>query len=137
MRARPLRPVATTPPRPATKLVFAPPVAREPVQSAEPSPPESTTPRPAPSTHALALHVGQEVAPVLEHAQRITHASLTVDTSARASTEAPPGAAVRNTFNVNVQLDPAATAGGMDRRTLEDALVDILRETARRHGLEV
>ncbi|MCE9671253.1 hypothetical protein LY474_25930 [Myxococcus stipitatus] len=85
----------------------------------------------------FATQVGQEVAPVLEHAQRLTHASLTVDTSSRASTEAPPSSAVRNTFNVNVHLDPATAPGGMDRRTLEDALVDILRETARRHGLEV
>jgi hypothetical protein len=44
---------------------------------------------------------------------------------------------VRNTFNVNVHLDPSGAAPGVDRRALEEALVDILRDTARRHGLEV
>jgi hypothetical protein len=82
------------------------------------------------------------MAPVWEQAHQVTHSALTV---ARAS--APPassgipaagtGAAVANTFNVNVHVDPAHGQGGLDRRTLEDALVDILRETARRHGLEV
>ncbi|WP_164002674.1 hypothetical protein [Pyxidicoccus caerfyrddinensis] len=53
------------------------------------------------------------------------------------SAATPPGEAVRNTFNVNVHLDPSGAAPGVDRRALEEALVDILRDTARRHGLEV
>jgi hypothetical protein len=43
----------------------------------------------------------------------------------------------RNTFNVNVHLEPSHTSSGLDRHELEDALVDILRDAARRHGLEV
>lgn len=89
----------------------------------------------------LASQVSLSVAPVLERARQLSHEALTVDRTSRPSATdgaAPtPSAAVRNTFNVNVQLDSANTASGMDRRTLEDTLVDILRETARRHGLEV
>lgn len=72
--------------------------------------------------------------PVWEQAQGATHAALPVE---RVTTSSAQGAAVRNTFNVNVHLDSSEAPAGMDRRSLEDALVDILRETARRHGLEV
>jgi hypothetical protein len=80
--------------------------------------------------------------PVLEQAHQVTHSTLTVErASTPPATQGTPasgtGAAVRNTFNVNVHLDPANAQAGLDRRALEDALVDILRETARRHGLEV
>ncbi|MCP3060350.1 hypothetical protein LXT21_16335 [Myxococcus sp. K38C18041901] len=69
------------------------------------------------------------MAPLLEHARQL---SLPAP-SAEPTTSSP----VQNTFNVSVQVGADNTAAGMDRRTLEDALVDILRESARRHGLEV
>ncbi|WP_257456339.1 hypothetical protein [Archangium lipolyticum] len=99
----------------------------------------SSGPRPGTVPAALTEQVTRGLAPVWEQAHQLTHAALTVErASAPASTvTAPPSNAVRNTFNVNVHLDPSAPQEGLDRRTLEDALVDILRETARRHGLEV
>ncbi|MFP2913494.1 hypothetical protein ACLESD_52585, partial [Pyxidicoccus sp. 3LFB2] len=95
---------------------------------------------------AATLRLGEQVtrgmAPVWEKAHQLTHSALTVERSSAppASSGTPAAgteAAVRNTFNVNVHVDPEKNQGGLDRRTLEDALVDILRETARRHGLEV
>ena len=49
----------------------------------------------------------------------------------------PP--AVSNTFNVNVALGggPGATLGPTEREALQDALVDLLRDAARRQGLDV
>ncbi|QRN93820.1 hypothetical protein JRI60_32260 [Archangium violaceum] len=96
-------------------------------------------PRPGAVPAALAEQVTRGLSPVWEQAHQLTHTALTVErASTPASTvTAPPSGAVRNTFNVNVHLDPSAPQEGLDRRTLEDALVDILRETARRHGLEV
>ncbi|MFY0523789.1 hypothetical protein ACN28I_11655 [Archangium gephyra] len=60
--------------------------------------------------------------------QQLTHAAPAVE---RAS---PSG---RDTSNGNVPPAPSAPQAELDRRSLEDALVDILRETARRHGVEV
>lgn len=77
------------------------------------------------------------MAPVWEQAHQVTHSALTAARASTPGTSAGTDPAVRNTFNVSVHLDPANAQGGLDRRTLEDALVDILRETARRHGLEV
>ncbi|WP_143097091.1 hypothetical protein [Myxococcus fulvus] len=67
------------------------------------------------------------MAPLLEHAHQLSAPSAEPNTSSP----------VQNTFNVSVQVGADNAATGVDRRTLEDALVDILRESARRHGLEV
>ncbi|QSQ23229.1 hypothetical protein JY651_50540 [Pyxidicoccus parkwayensis] len=75
------------------------------------------------------------MAPVLEQAHQLTRSALPPQRSESAAT--PPGEAVRNTFNVNVHLEPSGASSGVDRRALEEALVEILRDTARRHGLEV
>jgi hypothetical protein len=75
------------------------------------------------------------MAPVLERAHQLTSTALAPQRST--SAEPSPGEAVRNTFNVNVHLEPSGAPSGVDRRALEEALVDILRDTARRHGLEV
>lgn len=48
-----------------------------------------------------------------------------------------PAPLVRNTFNVQVTLDPQHTDATADLDALEQALVDVLRACARRHGLEV
>jgi hypothetical protein len=77
------------------------------------------------------------MAPVLEQAHQLTRTALPPERSTSQSTPATSGEAVRNTFNVNVHLDPSGAPSGVDRRALEEALVDILRDTARRHGLEV
>lgn len=55
-----------------------------------------------------------------------------------APTSAPePAPQVRNTFNVQVNLDPQRPDPTADLDALEQALVDVLRACARRHGLEV
>ncbi|WP_338866123.1 hypothetical protein [Myxococcus stipitatus] len=71
----------------------------------------------------------------MTRAEQLTRQAQPSETASRAP--ANESAGVRNTFNVNVQVGSDSAAPGLDRRTLEDALVDILRETARRHGMEV
>lgn len=106
-------------PRPERRLTFLPaPELTDPPALARP---------PSPVAPALAEQLSGGMAPVLERAHQLT----------RAASPTPPGEAVRNTFNVNVHLDPSNAPSGVDRRALEEALVDILRDTARRHGLEV
>lgn len=81
------------------------------------------------------------MAPVWSEAQRVNGSSSSAapSSSARASgaPSASPATEARNTFNVNVHLDSGAGNTGTRREELEETLVDILRETARRHGLEV
>ncbi|WP_342374036.1 hypothetical protein NVS55_21745 [Myxococcus stipitatus] len=117
MRLRP--PTPTPNAQPKKRLHFAPPT-------------DETSPLPPNATTQLAQQVSQELAPLVTRAEQLTRQT-------RASEASTPteSAAVRNTFNVNVQVGSDNAATGLDRRTLEDALVDILRETARRHGLEV
>ncbi|WP_163867042.1 hypothetical protein [Myxococcus eversor] len=133
-----VRPVAPSGPRPKARLTFTPP---EPVAPSSSPEPERAVPPASLATSHVARQVNQGVTPVLERAQQLTHESLTIDRSSRSTTapsaDSGANAAVRNTFNVNVQVGTDTATSGMDRRTLEDTLVDILRETARRHGLEV
>jgi hypothetical protein len=117
-------------PRPERRLTFLP--APEPTAAPAPTRP------PSPVAPRLAEQVTGGMAPVLERAQQLTRAASPPERSMSAQgAAAPPGEAVRNTFNVNVHLDPSGASPGVDRRALEEALVDILRDTARRHGLEV
>ena len=53
------------------------------------------------------------------------------------SSSLAPAPAVSNTFNVNVHVDPERADAPLDRDALEQALCDILRDAARRNGLEV
>lgn len=128
--------------QPRARLTFASEAPASPTPTAPAPGPQA----PAPQRDAATLRLGEQVTrgmtPVLEQAHQVTHSALTVERASTppATQNAPAsgtGAAVRNTFNVNVHLDPANAQAGLDRRALEDALVDILRETARRHGLEV
>ncbi|WP_141323093.1 hypothetical protein [Myxococcus sp. AB025B] len=115
----PTPPSPTTPhARPKSRLTFAPPEA--------PSPAAAPSPQPV---LPLSREVSHAMAPMLEHARQLSVPAP--------STEPNTSAPVQNTFNVSVQVGTDNAATGMDRRTLEDALVDILRESARRHGLEV
>jgi|GEM_PF-3738875 len=133
-----VRPIAPSGSRPKARLTFTPP---EPVAPSSSPEPERAVPPASLATSQVARQVNQGVTPVLERAQQLTHASLTIDRSSHSTTtpsaDSGANAAVRNTFNVNVQVGTDTATSGMDRRTLEDTLVDILRETARRHGLEV
>jgi hypothetical protein len=49
---------------------------------------------------------------------------------------APPPSPVQNTFNVSVSIAQGEGLGADEREGLEEALVEILRQAARRHGLE-
>lgn len=53
------------------------------------------------------------------------------------ASDSEPAPLVRNTFNVQVNLDPQRPDQTADLDALEQALVDVLRACARRHGLEV
>ena len=71
------------------------------------------------------------VTPALEQAHALSLRALSAEQAGEAVTPR-----VNNTFNVNVAVsDPQARAG--DTRLLEEALVDLLRNAARRQGLEV
>jgi hypothetical protein len=83
---------------------------------------------PSPSGSGLLQQLTRAVTPVWEQAQPRTHAAPAVERASPAR---------RDTSNGNVPSAPSAPQAELDRRSLEDALVDILRETARRHGVEV
>jgi hypothetical protein len=117
-------------PRPERRLTFLP--------APEPTAPPALVRPPSPVAPGLAEQVTSGMAPVLERAHQLTRAAVPPERAMGAQGAAtPPGEAVRNTFNVNVHLEPSGAAPGVDRRALEEALVEILRDTARRHGLEV
>ena len=103
-------------PRPSRRLTFLPELEASALP--HPKPPGSA------AMAGLADQVSAGVAPVLAQALDLTQAPA-------------PHESVRNTFNVNVHLEPSSAPAGLDRDALEDALIDLLRDTARRHGLEV
>ncbi|NOK17277.1 hypothetical protein, partial [Corallococcus carmarthensis] len=90
-----------------------------------PTPPEGSF------SPGLTQQVTAGMAPVLAQAQQLTRAAVAPGAAL------PANEAARNTFNVNVHLEPSSASPGLDRHALEEALVDLLRDTARRHGLEV
>lgn len=72
-----------------------------------------------------AERLSQALRPTLDHAAAITDAAL----------RAPEEPRVANHFAVHVQL--GTQAGAVDPESVEVALLEMLREAARRHGLEV
>lgn len=100
-------------------------------------------PAPARATAAPSLlprnpaltRVMQAMDPVLDKAWQLTDAALpTSDDAPPAASDAPR---VTNQFNVTVALGEATDTAGRDPRQLEDALVALLRDAARRQGLDV
>ena len=82
----------------------------------------------------------QRMATVFDHAHRLT-AQAASSTALQGQRELGEDRAessrqpsVRNTFNVQVAVGQKA---GLEAQPLEDALMDILRAAARRHGLEL
>jgi len=114
-----------------------PAASATPPQSAPTAPgPATVSPAPSqlPRTPAL-TRVLQAMDPVLDKAWQLTDAALAPD-----SNTAPPGAdapRVSNNFNVSVALGDASSAAGRDPQQLHDALVALLRDAARRQGLDV
>jgi|GEM_PF-4296343 len=120
-----------------------------PVSRSQPAPP-STSPATAPANRQgipLIPHPVQQAAarlvdgvePVLERAYRLTQSALSAPVPEPPAAQENPVRQVHNTFNVAVSLNPAgtATAAGVDREALQEALVELLRTAARRQGLEV
>jgi hypothetical protein len=116
-----------------------------PEREAEPSAPAPTGPSPVslPASRgprpavALASRVASGMAPLLDEAHRVSHDALTPERATAPSGTRPQTAGVQNTFNVNVHLASDEGGTGLDRTALEQVLVEILREAARRNGLEV
>ena len=119
-----------------------------PTGTATPSPLPAAAPTPPPLHHAGGAtasliprdpalpRVMQAMAPVFEKAWRLTDAALPADRSEPppATPEAPR---VANHFHVNVALGEAAGSASRDRSPLEEALTALLRDAARRQGLDV
>jgi hypothetical protein len=141
---------------PSTELPYAPPGTSGPAPDPSILPPEIQAALPGPATHSspspgvpvrplrapvrpephqvtsprreetqMAGQLSQALRPALDHAATITDAAL----------RAPEEPRVANHFAVHVQL--GAKPGAVDPDAVEAALLDMLREAARRHGLEV
>lgn len=80
--------------------------------------------------------VMQAMDPVLDKAWQLTDAALPARRDAPSDVSAE-GPRVTNQFNVTVALGEATDTAGRDPRQLEDALVALLRDAARRQGLDV
>jgi hypothetical protein len=85
---------------------------------------------------AVARRLAGAVEPVIEEAYHLTQAGL-----GRATASGPEGAEspglVHNTFNITVNLCSDEASARVDPAALADALSDVLRSSARRHGLEI
>jgi hypothetical protein len=83
---------------------------------------------------AAAARMASAVEPSFEQAYRLTQNRLEERTT---PSELESQSLVRNTFNVTVALGSNGASESLDRTALEEALTDILRTAARRHGLEI
>ncbi len=111
-------------PGPATHSSPSPGVPVRPLRApVRPEPHQATSPRREETQ--MAGQLSQALRPALDHAATITDAAL----------RAPEEPRVANHFAVHVQL--GAKPGAVDPDAVEAALLDMLREAARRHGLEV
>lgn len=113
-----------------------------------PSPRLAATAAPArlPATRlSAARRVAGALQPTLDLAYRITNRALAADSEGRADAQSEaaaelpvtPAPQVSNTFNVNVALRGEERPAATDREALRDGLVEVLRESARRQGLDV
>ncbi|MBE0619441.1 MAG: hypothetical protein IH605_02505 [Burkholderiales bacterium] len=104
----------------------------------------ATAPARLPVTrHSAARRVAGALEPTLDRAYDATNRALARDVEGRAGADSEPAAEsapapqVSNTFNVNVDLRGDEGTAAADREALRDALVAVLRESARRQGLDV
>lgn len=121
---------------PATRTAQGNPAHEAAFESSNETPRQSPSAAPSPLPRNPALtRVLQAMDPVLDKAWQLTDAALSPD-----QTPAPTGAdapRVNNNFNVTVALGDASSAAGRDPQQLHDALVALLRDAARRQGLDV
>lgn len=121
---------------PATRTAHGDPARKAAFETATEAPRQSpaTAPSQLPRNPAL-TRVLQAMDPVLDKAWQLTDAALSPDqTPAPTGPDAPR---VSNNFNVTVALGDASSAAGRDPQQLQDALVALLRDAARRQGLDV
>ncbi|WP_300444865.1 hypothetical protein [Zoogloea sp.] len=121
---------------PAARTAQGNPARKATFETATETPRQSpaTAPSQLPRNPAL-TRVLQAMDPVLDKAWQLTDAALSPD-----QTPAPTGAdapRVSNNFNVTVALGDTSSAAGRDPQQLQDALVALLRDAARRQGLDV
>ncbi|MBP9803373.1 MAG: hypothetical protein KBE22_00520 [Candidatus Accumulibacter sp.] len=95
----------------------------------------ANTPMPGSHLQAAARRLASAVEPSLEQAYRLTQARLDTST-ASASERIDSPRLVHNTFNVTVALHTDNASASLDPTALADALTEVLRSSARRHGLE-
>ncbi|WP_298624065.1 hypothetical protein [uncultured Zoogloea sp.] len=125
--------------RPAASIEAPPPFADDTLGADAAEAPAPARPATAPSLlprNPALTRVMQAMDPVLDKAWQLTDASRPAgrDAPSDMAAEAPR---VTNQFNVTVALGEATDTAGRDPRQLEDALVALLRDAARRQGLDV
>lgn len=130
---------------PATRMAHGNPAREAAFETATETPRQSPSAAPGRATASQApsqlprnpalTRVLQAMDPVLDKAWQLTDAALSPDqTPAPTGSDAPR---VSNNFNVTVALGDASSAAGRDPQQLHDALVALLRDAARRQGLDV
>jgi hypothetical protein len=103
--------------------------------TAEPSSTFLTAPRPVRQAAGIVV---EGLEPVLDQAYGLSQQAFEPLTApVPGEDEAPPATRVSNNFHVNVSLSGTNDTSTEQHEALEEALVDILRLAARRHGLEV
>ncbi|MEF8706862.1 MAG: hypothetical protein V5B07_10540, partial [Candidatus Accumulibacter sp. UW27] len=100
------------------------------------TPETATEPVPGSRLQATARRLASAVEPSLEPACRLSQARLGAS-GATMSAGSEPAHLVRNTFNVTVALRTDDASERLDPTALADALTEVLRTAARRHGLEI
>lgn len=103
------------------------------VDGLEPSSKMTTvTPR---SIQRQSQRLSQGIDPVLQSAHHLTNEALSPESSAD-DIDMPTGR-VQNTFNVNVSMNQDDASANSQREILQDTLLDMLRTSARRQGLDI
>ncbi len=91
---------------------------------------------PGGDVQAAAKRLASAVEPALEQAYRLTQTRLD-PAAASVSGRVEPPALVHNTFHITVSLRPGEAGASANPAALADALTEVLRTAARRHGLEI
>ncbi len=98
----------------------------------------STIPSAPRSVRRAAGMVAEGLEPVLQQAYGISQQAFQPENApVPEGDEAPPGTRVSNNFHVNVSMTGTNSMNSEQHEAIEEALVEILRLAARRHGLEV
>jgi hypothetical protein len=87
---------------------------------------------------AIAERATRRAAPIREEGHRVTHEALAMNGApAREGGAAPRESAASNASDAGAQPEHEQAGSRPDRAALEQALCEVLRDAARRHGLDV